>query len=90
LIEKEPELANHQTGHNRGIIHAGIYYELGSLKAKLCREGLEATTTFCKLYDLAHKQCGKLVVATIEQEKAPMGLLFERARATHHRHYGAT
>ena len=60
LIEKESVIASHQTGHNSGVIHAGIYYEPGSLKAELCRDGLEATVSFCKQYNLAYKQCGKL------------------------------
>ncbi len=81
LIEKETELASHQTGHNSGVIHAGIYYEPGSLKSKLCREGLEATVAFCKLHDLAYEQCGKLIVATNAVEEARLDVLYARANA---------
>jgi L-2-hydroxyglutarate oxidase len=81
LIEKETTLASHQTGHNSGVIHAGIYYEQGSLKAKLCREGLEATVAFCKLHNLAYKQCGKLIVATNAVEEARLDVLHVRANA---------
>jgi (S)-2-hydroxyglutarate dehydrogenase len=81
LIEKETALASHQTGHNSGVIHAGIYYEPGSLKAKLCREGLEATVAFCKLHDLAYEQCGKLIVATNAVEETRLDLLYARANA---------
>ena len=79
LIEKEKVLTSHQTGHNSGVIHAGIYYEPGSLKAKLCREGLKATVAFCKQYNLAYKQCGKLIVATNAVEEARLNALYERA-----------
>ena len=54
------ELASHQTGHNSGVIHTGIYYEPGNLKAKLCQEWLKATVVFCKQHNLSYKQCGKL------------------------------
>ena len=53
-------LASHQTGHNSGVIHTGIYYEPGNLKAKLCQEWLKATVVFCKQNNLSYKQCGKL------------------------------
>jgi L-2-hydroxyglutarate oxidase len=81
LIEKESVIASHQTGHNSGVIHAGIYYEPGSLKAKLCRDGLEATVSFCKQYDLAYKQCGKLIVATNAEEESRLDVLHTRAHA---------
>jgi L-2-hydroxyglutarate oxidase len=81
LIEKETELAIHQTGHNSGVIHAGIYYEPGSLKAKLCRDGLKATVDFCKQHNLAYKQCGKLIVATNLIEEARLDQLNTRADA---------
>jgi len=81
LIEKETSLVSHQTGHNSGVIHAGIYYEPGSLKAKLCREGLDATVAFCKQNRLVYKQCGKLIVATNEIEEARLDLLYRRSIA---------
>lgn len=64
VLEKEPTKAVHQTGHNSGVIHAGVYYQPGSLKARLCREGAEATKTFCQQSRIPFENCGKLVVAT--------------------------
>ena len=64
VIEKEQAVARHQTGHNSGVIHAGIYYEPGSLKADFCRRGVRATVRFCKDNDIPYEQCGKLIVAT--------------------------
>lgn len=80
LIEKEDDVAMHQTGHNSGVIHAGIYYEPGSLKAKMCREGLTATLAFCKTHGVRFEQCGKLIVATNSIEEARLNGLYDRAR----------
>jgi L-2-hydroxyglutarate oxidase len=80
LLEKEARFARHQTGHNSGVIHAGIYYEPGSLKARFCKAGLEATIRFCRENQIAYEQCGKLLVATDEAERQRMLALFERAR----------
>jgi len=79
LLEKEDSLARHQSGHNSGVIHAGIYYEPGSLKARFCREGVEATIRFCHESGVPFEQCGKLLVATDEREHQRMLALFERA-----------
>lgn len=79
LIEKETVLGSHQTGHNSGVIHAGIYYEPGSLKAKMCREGLNSTVDFCEQHGLAYNQCGKLIVATNAVEEDRLDLLHARA-----------
>ena len=79
LIEKENDVAKHQTGHNSGVIHAGIYYEPDSLKAKMCREGLTATLAFCKTHDVRFEQCGKLIVATSPIEEARLNTLYDRA-----------
>lgn len=79
LIEKESEFATHQTGRNSGVIHAGIYYTPGSLKAQFCREGVAATITFCRDNDVPVEQCGKLIVATDDSEHGRMLELFERA-----------
>ncbi len=68
LIEKENDLAQHQTGHNSGVIHAGVYYAPKSLKAEFCRQGSVATMEFCRRYNIAFRQCGKLLVATTDQE----------------------
>jgi L-2-hydroxyglutarate oxidase len=80
LLEKESHYAAHQTGRNSGVIHAGVYYQPGSLKAKFCRAGVEATIAFCTEHDVAFEQCGKLVVATSDVEHERMLALAERAR----------
>ena len=80
LIEKEDAFGQHQTGHNSGVIHAGIYYAPGSLKARFCREGAEATMRFCDDNGIAYEQCGKLIVATNEREQRQMLELYERGR----------
>jgi L-2-hydroxyglutarate oxidase len=81
VLEKEPALARHQTGRNSGVIHAGVYYQPGSLKARFCHEGVEATTRFCRDHGIAYEQCGKLLVATESAELPRMEALYERARA---------
>jgi L-2-hydroxyglutarate oxidase len=80
VLEKEPRLASHQTGRNSGVIHAGVYYQPGSLKARFCREGAEATMQFCRERDIPYEQCGKLLVATELEELPRMAALYERAR----------
>ncbi len=79
LIEKEAALATHQTGHNSGVIHAGVYYAPGSLKAELCRAGAAATKAFCLREDIPFRTCGKLIVATNPAEHQRMLALEERA-----------
>ena len=81
LLEKEKSFAHHQTGHNSGVIHAGIYYEPGSLKAEFCREGLKETIAFCKTHGIPYEQCGKLLVATNDIELQRMDKLFDRCKA---------
>ncbi len=68
ILEAEPQLAAHQTGHNSGVIHSGLYYKPGSLKAKNCVRGREEMYKFCQEHGIAHDQCGKVVVATSEAE----------------------
>lgn len=80
LLEKESEFATHQTGHNSGVIHAGVYYEPGSLKAKFCLEGVQATINFCQQYNIPFNQCGKLLVATNELEVNRMEALYKRCQ----------
>ncbi len=80
LIEKEKELARHQTGRNSGVIHAGVYYAPGSLKAEFCRRGAAATMAFCREHGLSYLQCGKLLVATDGLEFERMTALEERCR----------
>ena len=79
LLEKESRLAEHQTGHNSGVIHAGIYYAPGSLKARFCKAGVEATIGFCRDNGIPFEQCGKLLVATNDIEHGRMLDLHERA-----------
>ncbi|TLF53132.1 L-2-hydroxyglutarate oxidase [Halomonas urmiana] len=81
VVEKEREAARHQTGHNSGVIHAGVYYTPGSLKARFCLEGNRATKAFCDAHGIAYDTCGKLLVATNEQEKQRMEALWERTAA---------
>ena len=81
LVEKEESFAQHQTGHNSGVIHAGVYYEPGSLKAKFCREGLTETIKFCSLHKIPYQQCGKLLVATNDTELKRMKELYERCKS---------
>lgn len=80
LLEKEAALGRHQTGHNSGVIHAGIYYPPGSLKAELCREGAAATKAFCAENGIRFETCGKLLVATSDLEMQRMDALYERSR----------
>ena len=81
LVEKESEAARHQTGHNSGVIHAGVYYTPGSLKARFCLEGNKATKAFCEAHDIPYDSCGKLLVATNELEMQRMQALWERTEA---------
>jgi len=79
LLEKETELATHQTGHNSGVIHAGIYYKPGSVMAKLCVEGMKSTYSYCDQHNIPYKKVGKLVVATNDIEEKRLLDLWERA-----------
>ena len=81
LIEKEKELASHQTGHNSGVIHSGLYYKPGSLKAKNCVKGRHELVAFSKEYGVDHDVCGKVVVATNEAELPFMDKIFENGLA---------
>jgi L-2-hydroxyglutarate oxidase len=81
LIEKEQGVARHQSGHNSGVIHSGIYYKPGSLKAKLCVEGARAMVAFCEEHGIPYKICGKLIVATQPDELPRIQALLDRARA---------
>ncbi len=80
LLEKEEALGRHQTGHNSGVIHAGVYYAPGSLKAQFCQQGADATLDFCKANDIAFDQCGKLLVATDREEYHRMLALADRCK----------
>lgn len=78
LIEKEAQLAAHQTTHNSGVIHSGIYYSPGSLKAKFCHSGQDQMLAFCRKYDIPHRVCGKLIVATKSSELDGLEKLYQR------------
>ena len=81
LIEKEQRLAHHQTGHNSGVIHAGVYYTPGSTKVKLCKQGAERTVRFCEEHGIKYERCGKLIIATDAQEITRLKGLEERVIA---------
>ena len=81
VIDKEPRVAAHQTGHNSGVIHAGVYYQPGSLKARLCAAGRASMVDFCATHGIAHEVCGKLIVATDASEVPRLHALHERAVA---------
>ena len=78
-MEKEAQVATHQTGHNSGVVHAGIYYKPGSLMAQLCVEGMKRTYAYCDEHRIPYKKVGKLVVATNALEEARLLDLWARA-----------
>jgi L-2-hydroxyglutarate oxidase len=80
VLEAEPRLATHQTGRNSGVIHSGLYYAPGSLKARLCVEGREALYDYARARGLAHERCGKVVVATTPQEASLLDAIAQRGR----------
>ena len=80
ILEKENDIALHQTSHNSGVIHAGVYYKPGSLKSKFCKLGVDATLKFCSKHQLPYEQCGKLIVATNTDELEKMYALEERCK----------
>lgn len=77
VLEKEEGLAQHQTGHNSGVIHSGLYYQPGSIKAQTCKAGREALVAFAEAHDIPHEICGKIVVATQDRELPQLERLFE-------------
>jgi (S)-2-hydroxyglutarate dehydrogenase len=81
VIEKENEWAAHQSGRNSGVIHSGIYYKPGSMKAKLCREGNRRMVEFCDLYGIRYEECGKIIVATTAAELPALENLYQRGLA---------
>jgi L-2-hydroxyglutarate oxidase LhgO len=81
LLEKEGELAQHQTGHNSGVVHAGLYYTPGSLKARLCRRGVGLLKEFCEQHDVAYDECGKVLVALDDVEQSRLSDIMDRAVA---------
>jgi len=81
VLEKEPAVARHQTGRNSGVLHSGIYYKPGSLRAANCRAGKLAMEAFCRDEGVPFELCGKVIVATREDELPRLDVLFERGRA---------
>ena len=81
VLEKEDRIAAHQTGHNSGVVHSGIYYSPGSLKARLCVQGSRALYAYCEDHGIATERCGKVVVATDERDLARLDDLHARALA---------
>ncbi len=78
VLEAEDRFASHQTGNNSGVIHSGIYYKPGSLKARNCIQGREALYRFCEQYDIPHERCGKIIVATLPDELPRLEALYQR------------
>lgn len=81
VLEKEAEVALHQTSHNSGVVHAGLYYKPGSLKARLCRRGIALLRDYCSERGVAYHECGKVLVATDERELTRLEGIEERAEA---------
>jgi L-2-hydroxyglutarate oxidase len=78
VLEKEPRVGQHQSSHNSGVLHAGLYYAPGSLKARLAVDGIRQMKRFCTEYGVAHEECGKLVVATSDRERPRLAELIRR------------
>ena len=81
LVEKESSLGQHQTGHNSGVIHSGLYYKPGSLKALNCLAGYEKLLNFCREESVPYEICGKIVVATTQEELPMLDELYRRGVA---------
>lgn len=80
VVEKEERVAVHQTGRNSGVIHSGVFYAPGSLKARNCRVGREALVAFCEQEDVAYEMCGKVIVAITERERGGLQAIEEKAQ----------
>ncbi len=81
VVEKETDVAQHQTGHNSGVLHSGIYYKPGSFKAKLCVDGVQRMVAFCEAHGIAWQRIGKVIVATSDDELPRLQTLYERGMA---------
>ncbi|HSB40598.1 MAG TPA: L-2-hydroxyglutarate oxidase [Methylomirabilota bacterium] len=81
VLDKEPRLAGHQTGHNSGVIHSGIYYKPGSLKARLCVDGARRMKQFCDAHGIKWEGCGKVIVAIDDKELPRLSTIYERGQA---------
>ena len=80
ILEKELEVCRHQSGHNSGVLHAGLYYKPGSVKARMAVGGIQEMVAFCREHNVPHEICGKLVVAVDETEMARLNALYERGQ----------
>ena len=80
VLEKESGAGRHQSGHNSGVLHAGLYYKPGSRKARMAVRGIRQMVEFCQAHSIAHEICGKVVVATSEEEIPRLHALFERGQ----------
>ncbi len=80
VLEKEPAVGQHQSGHNSGVLHCGLYYKPGSMKAKLAVTGIRQMIAFCQEHGIPHEVCGKLVVAAKAEEVPRLNDLFERGQ----------
>ena len=81
VFDKADRVAAHQTGHNSGVVHAGLYYTPGSLKAGLCRRGVDLLRQFALDHDVPYEECGKIVVALKEEEEGRLRAIHEKAVA---------
>ena len=81
VLDKEDRVGAHQTGHNSGVVHAGVYYAPGSLKARLCRRGIELLRPYCEQRGIAYQECGKLIVARHPDELGRLDEVERRGRA---------
>lgn len=81
VFEKEDDVARHQSSHNSGVVHAGLYYEPGSLKARLCTRGIQLVRDYCAAHGLPYEECGKLVVALAEEETPRLEAIHQRSLA---------
>lgn len=81
VLEKEGGVGRHQSTHNSGVLHCGLYYRPGSLKARMAVEGIRSMLAFCEAHGVAHERCGKLVVAAGEEEVPRLEELLRRGRA---------
>src|SRR5262252_2935175 len=81
ILDKEPSIGQHQTGHNSGVLHSGIYYAPGSLKAKLCVQGQRELYAFCEEKGIPTDRCGKVIVASTDEELPRLENLYERGQA---------
>ena len=82
VLEKESEVSKHQTGHNSGVIHSGIYYRPGSLKAKNCRNGISLLLKFCIENNIKYEICGKIIIAKNNEDLPVLDRLLENGKKT--------